>query len=99
LPWFNNKNEVVLNLAQVSGRVIIDAYAFYIRQEISLPDLARIANGMPSIATEPNAGQRDSRSPASEERKEEMPPLRDLECILAVPRVRGFDLMTKEWCE
>jgi hypothetical protein len=32
------------------------------------------------------------------ERKEELRPLTDTECIMAVPRVKGFDLKTKEWC-
>ncbi|RSL72170.1 hypothetical protein CEP53_001209 [Fusarium sp. AF-6] len=36
---------------------------------------------------------------SKKERMEEIRPLTDLECILAVPRVKGFDLSTKEWCE
>lgn len=32
------------------------------------------------------------------ERKEELRALTDTECILAVPRVKGFDLKAKEWC-
>ncbi|KAJ4300797.1 hypothetical protein N0V90_002885 [Kalmusia sp. IMI 367209] len=32
-------------------------------------------------------------------RNENMKPLTDDECILTVPRVRGFDLQGKEWCQ
>ncbi|KAN0069529.1 P-loop containing nucleoside triphosphate hydrolase protein [Elaphomyces granulatus] len=89
------------NPRPVSGRVIVDAYAFYLRQGIHSPDLVRNAGRKPLApnSTGPNFEQRNSQGPASEERKEELQPLTDLECILAVPRVRGFDLMTKEWCE
>jgi hypothetical protein len=31
-------------------------------------------------------------------RKDDIIPLTDLECVLAVPRVKGFDLIVKEWC-
>ncbi|OTA69212.1 P-loop containing nucleoside triphosphate hydrolase protein [Hypoxylon sp. EC38] len=33
-----------------------------------------------------------------DERHEDLRPLTDEECILAVPRVKGFDLRTKQWC-
>ncbi|KAF2257757.1 hypothetical protein CC78DRAFT_588021 [Lojkania enalia] len=33
------------------------------------------------------------------ERNENLRPMTDIECILAVPRVKGFDLNNKEWCE
>ncbi|KAM5349424.1 hypothetical protein ACJ41O_005929 [Fusarium nematophilum] len=32
-------------------------------------------------------------------RNEDLSPLTDLECLLAVPRVKGLDLSTKEWSE
>jgi hypothetical protein len=32
-------------------------------------------------------------------RNEDLTPMTDLECLLAVPRVKGFDLKAKEWCE
>lgn len=32
-------------------------------------------------------------------RKEQIIPLTDDECILAVPRVKGFDLVGKTWCK
>jgi len=39
------------------------------------------------------------RGPSAEERDEEIRALTDVECLLAAPRVRGFDLPAKEWCE
>jgi hypothetical protein len=33
------------------------------------------------------------------ERNEDLRPMTDIECILAVPRVKGFDLNEKEWCK
>ncbi|KAH8896287.1 P-loop containing nucleoside triphosphate hydrolase protein [Thozetella sp. PMI_491] len=33
------------------------------------------------------------------ERKEDLSSLTDLECVIASPRVKGFDLSNKEWCE
>ena len=32
-------------------------------------------------------------------RNENLKPLTDDECMLAVPRVKGFDLQEKEWCK
>lgn len=32
-------------------------------------------------------------------RNEDLKPLTDDECMLAVPRVMGFDLQEKEWCK
>lgn len=31
-------------------------------------------------------------------RSEDISPLTDLECVMASPRVKGFDLTAKEWC-
>ena len=33
------------------------------------------------------------------ERNENLRPMTDKECILAVPRLKGFDLLSKEWCK
>lgn len=33
------------------------------------------------------------------QRNENLRPLTDDECLLAVPRVKGFDLQGKEWCK
>jgi hypothetical protein len=71
------------------------------RQGMSLPDLVRYT-GQGSLANYSNSEspkQRGRKYPASEERKEELQPLTDLECIMAVTRVKGFDLAAKEWCE
>jgi len=35
----------------------------------------------------------------NERMKGNPPGMTDLECTLAVPRVRGFDLTKKEWCK
>lgn len=42
-------------------------------------------------------GYRFARNRPTESRREDLRPLSDLECILANPRVKGFDLGTKEW--
>ncbi|KAM4060034.1 ATPase family associated with various cellular activities (AAA) domain-containing protein [Hirsutella rhossiliensis] len=40
----------------------------------------------------------DSKDKKSD-RREDLTALTELQCILAVPRVKGFDLRAKEWCE
>jgi len=42
---------------------------------------------------------REKTTEAKAERKEDLRPMTDLECILAVPRGKGFDLVAKEWCK
>ncbi|KUL87578.1 hypothetical protein ZTR_04635 [Talaromyces verruculosus] len=98
-----NEEELVVEKMgrPVSGRVIIDAYAFYTRQDVTLPSIREDPERTPSSpsSTSENADDQPRRRPAETERKEDLRTLTDLECMLAVPRVRDFDLMTKQWCE
>ncbi|RSM08156.1 hypothetical protein CEP52_004897 [Fusarium oligoseptatum] len=96
---------------QVSGRIIIDAHA-YINCQEDLPPQPRLGRSevwMQPVCLEEAPEESDDEASSDDgsehgeaskkERMEEIRPLTDLECILAVPRVKGFDLSTKEWCE
>ncbi|KAF2176932.1 P-loop containing nucleoside triphosphate hydrolase protein [Zopfia rhizophila CBS 207.26] len=72
----------------VSGNIVVDAYAYYEVQDQVGPEMVVTARESRSEKQEKNSG-----------RKEDIVPLTDVECILAVPRVKGFDLVGKEWCE
>ncbi|KAI1392918.1 P-loop containing nucleoside triphosphate hydrolase protein [Hypoxylon trugodes] len=83
----------------VSGRVIVDAHAFYHCQEKVPPTLRRAAN--PELSAEEDVKVALSlvkKRSGDDERREDLRPMTDEECILAVPRVKGFDLRTKQWC-
>lgn len=91
-------------MLQLSGRVIIDAYAFYNLQSKIPPELRKEtdtteADIVAGLAEELAPDTLNCRGPLSEERDEEIRALTDLECLLATPRVRGFDLQAKEWCK
>jgi hypothetical protein len=91
-----------INVLQISGRAIIDAHAYYVCQKSMAQNLLR------GIEEKPASG---SESPSSEEettgnennnnltRNEDLKEMTDIECILANPRVKGFDLKSKEFCE
>ncbi|KAI0098082.1 P-loop containing nucleoside triphosphate hydrolase protein [Nemania sp. FL0031] len=107
----------------VSGRIIVDAYAYYKVQNQVAPDLARLDRSRQDFGSflqlydfmaEDKDSRRSSLSDSSDDqeeekgdkdrhrdlnRKEDFVPLTDLECILTVHRVKGFDLISKEWCE
>ncbi|KAI0411715.1 P-loop containing nucleoside triphosphate hydrolase protein [Xylaria grammica] len=92
----------------VSGRVIIDAYAYYKCQNKVAPDLGRVTQGQPVDSTNTSESGRVHETseehsgkgePTKSERKEDLRSLSDIERILAVPLVKGFDLNAKEWCE
>ncbi|KAF3273567.1 hypothetical protein TWF970_008935 [Orbilia oligospora] len=81
----------------VSGRVIVDGYAYYKCQNKVAPELSRRREEKDK--DDMSVGGEETQTLANGERKEERPPLTDAELLLSVPRVRGFDLTTKEWCE
>ncbi|KAF2965665.1 hypothetical protein GQX73_g7922 [Xylaria multiplex] len=114
----------------VSGRIIVDAYAYHKVQNQVAPDLVRldrskqdfesflqlyefIAKDKHSRRSSLSSGSDDIERDGGDEdqdeedqdqdknlnRKEDLVPLSDLECVLTVPRVKGFDLTAKEWCE
>ncbi|KAI0380663.1 P-loop containing nucleoside triphosphate hydrolase protein [Hypomontagnella monticulosa] len=82
----------------VSGRVIVDAYAFYHCQEVVPPTLHQSI----TPETDSEEGSDDDVEESTlgdDDRHEDLRPMTDEECILAVPRVKGFDLRTKQWCQ
>ncbi|KAK6503299.1 hypothetical protein TWF481_008326 [Arthrobotrys musiformis] len=81
----------------VSGRVIVDAYAYYKCQSQMAPRLSRDREG--ATPAEPPENEQTQTLPGRKERKEELFPLSDAELLLCIPRVKGFDLKTKEWAE
>ncbi|KAH8647491.1 P-loop containing nucleoside triphosphate hydrolase protein [Tricladium varicosporioides] len=95
------KSEVEGIPGPISGRVVIDTYAFYLCQNLLPLRLTPLNPDNPPYASSSNKIQKlkERHSPASEDRKEDMQLLSDLECMLTVPHVRGFDLKTKEWCK
>ncbi|KAK0710017.1 hypothetical protein B0T26DRAFT_723802 [Lasiosphaeria miniovina] len=98
----------------VSGRVIVDAFGYYKGQGQVLPKLSRNTlkleseeDGSESDDDDDDENESDDGSDTEQtvavvkedmERDEELNELTPTECILAPPRVRGFDLRTKEWC-
>lgn len=118
----------------MSGRVIVDAYAYHRLQGDSanappsldlLPvkvadkpldpidivrddvdsDVDSDASSETGIVVSENSSRNasdkrpEAQTTAKMERIENLRPMTDVECILAVPRVKGFDLQTKEWCK
>ncbi|KAI1300822.1 P-loop containing nucleoside triphosphate hydrolase protein [Xylaria venustula] len=119
----------------VSGRIIVDAYAYHQVQNQVAPNLFRLDRSRQAFESssqvyesmaEDKHRRRSSRSSLSSSsssssgsdntehddiderdkyqhrnmnRNEDIVPLTDLECVLAVPRVNGFDLIAKEWCK
>jgi len=50
------------------------------------------------VGSEDGDGVHMDESDEDGERREDMSPLTALECVIASPRVKGFDLSAKEWC-
>lgn len=85
---------------QISGRVIVDAYAFYHCQDSTPPPLQRNEDDELPMEMASDAGDfrpRSDLSPISDERHEDLRSLTDIECILSVAHVKGFDLAKKQW--
>ncbi|KAJ6004597.1 hypothetical protein N7540_012966 [Penicillium herquei] len=84
----------------ISGRVIIDAYAFHHCQEYAIPVLRRSDEDEPPTDTSSVSEEYFRTDPTvSDERDEDLRSLTDIECILSVAHVKGFDLTKKQWCE
>ncbi|KAJ5611870.1 hypothetical protein N7528_008975 [Penicillium herquei] len=86
----------------ISGRVIIDAYAFYHCQNSKAPALRQKEDD--EILTDTSSDSEDypdqtGSTPVKDERREDLRNLTDTECILSAPHAKGFDLRKKEWCE
>ncbi|XXH01333.1 RasGAP protein [Hypoxylon texense] len=83
----------------VSGRVVVDAFAYYRCQKQIPPSLPRLVNDEDA---EPGTGASgllpEPKDAELGERHEDLRPLTDDERLLAVPLVRGLDLATKTWC-
>ncbi|KAI1416418.1 P-loop containing nucleoside triphosphate hydrolase protein [Hypoxylon sp. FL1857] len=78
----------------VSGRVIVDAHAFYHCQEKVPPFIQQSIKS--ETSSEDSTGKLALED--DDDRHEDLRPLTDEECILAVSHVKGFDLRTKQWC-
>ncbi|RSL61419.1 hypothetical protein CEP51_013638 [Fusarium floridanum] len=96
-PYEREKEKV----EPVRGRVIVDAFAFYHCQDDMPPTLLRGGN---VTDDESESGDTEATSVVGDKagnltRHEDLSPLTDEQCLLAVPRVRGFDLETKKWCQ
>jgi hypothetical protein len=85
----------------------VDSYSYYICQKEISPTLIRKAEKKSESQSAPDVPSSDGQVVDHEvielknkekERNEDLTPLSDDECILANPRVRGFDLKAKEWC-
>ncbi|RMZ71996.1 TOB3 (member of AAA-ATPase family) [Pyrenophora seminiperda CCB06] len=97
----------------VDGRVIVDAFGYYKGQGQVIPKLSRHTMKLEPEHDRQNSSSDDldldSKDEEDEprraagveenvERVEELNYLLPNLCLLAPPRVRGFDLKTKEWC-
>ncbi|KAI0117294.1 P-loop containing nucleoside triphosphate hydrolase protein [Daldinia grandis] len=86
--WYCPQDRTIV----LSERVIIDAEGYYRFQEKYVPELKKLdTKGKASTSTTLESA---AHSPASVQNSA---PLTDDECILTVPRVRGFALSSKEW--
>jgi hypothetical protein len=99
-------------IPQVNGRVIVDAFGYYKGQGHVFPKLSRHAlklepeqesldssDEKEEEESEEDKHERAVRVEKNLERTEELSELSLTMCLLAPPRVRGFDLKTKEWCK
>ncbi|KAM6519911.1 hypothetical protein FALCPG4_013485 [Fusarium falciforme] len=78
----------------ISERIIVDANAFYRFQHHSVPNLTEL---------ESEKGEQETDSPdapsGSHTRSQQQTVLTEKQCMLAVPRVKGFALSMKKWFE
>ncbi|EMT66629.1 Fidgetin-like protein 1 [Fusarium odoratissimum] len=80
----------------VSGRVIVDAHAYYLTNDIVKPDLASlIGDDQPKKQDEDEKSDKNK----SKRRSETLEDLTDDMCLVATPWLKGFDLKTKEWAQ
>lgn len=91
-------------MVKVSGRIIIDEYAYY--RYKSLIKLIDFENASVEDESQDESEYEFEKGPPNKrikqlvdvERNENLSPFSDIECILAVPQVKGFDLRSKECC-
>ncbi|KLU90774.1 hypothetical protein MAPG_10625 [Magnaporthiopsis poae ATCC 64411] len=72
-----------------SGRVILDAAAYYLHSTVTKPTLRALRSSSSKAEVES--------AKSNPEGKEGVTPLADEDCLLTSPFVPGFDLKTKEW--
>ncbi|RSL78609.1 hypothetical protein CEP51_008064 [Fusarium floridanum] len=75
----------------ISERIIVDANAFYRFQHYSVPDLTELESV--------EVGQETDSSRGSNTRSQQKTTLTEKQCMLAVPRAKGFALNMKKWFE
>ncbi|WAO93113.1 AAA domain-containing protein [Fusarium falciforme] len=78
----------------ISERIIVDASAFYRFQHHSVPDLTELESEEGKQGTHPPDSPSDSHT-----RSQQQTALTEKQCMLAVPRVKGFALSMKKWFE
>jgi hypothetical protein len=112
---FSLRTNMMPAIYQTTGRVIVDAYAYYKStnaEKLSLRRLSRPSSSSSDATTEETQSQgkdepktdeskeSDTSSPkAKNGRVEELLELTDEELLLASPCVIGFDLKLKKWSE
>ena len=90
---------------QVSGRIVIDAFAYYRSCNIVKPDLRSLLDDGETIPESPTRkssileGPEQMAAAMNEtvSRCEDLRSLTDEHCLLATPWLKGMDLKTKEW--
>ncbi|KAF4629183.1 hypothetical protein G7Y89_g8970 [Cudoniella acicularis] len=106
--------KILLNVEEpeerpVSGRVVIDAFAYYSSCNIVTPALRSLTESAESAVNESKKSSKKGRTIAegpklkaatmsvAVSRTEDLTPLTDEECLLTTPWLKGLDLKTKEW--
>ncbi|RYP73793.1 hypothetical protein DL771_003371 [Monosporascus sp. 5C6A] len=106
--WDHELGRNKLVAEPVDGRVVVDAHAFYHCQNRATPALDRSLSGEMETESESESESEPESESESEprkshrvstERNEDLKSMTEVECIMALPRVRGFDLRDKIWCE
>ncbi|EEU43461.1 uncharacterized protein NECHADRAFT_45060 [Fusarium vanettenii 77-13-4] len=85
----------------VGGGVIIDAFAYYLTNDIVKPGLTPLGpdTSKKDAPAEGNAEMTAKTSDFSLKRPDNLEALSDYQCLLANPWVKGLDLKTKEWAQ
>ncbi|KAL6359665.1 hypothetical protein LRP88_07086 [Fusarium phalaenopsidis] len=78
----------------ISERIVVDANAFYKFQHHSVPDLTELGSEDGEQETDSPEAHSDSYT-----RSQQQTGLTEKQCMLAIPRVKGFALSMKKWFE
>ncbi|KAJ3544960.1 hypothetical protein NM208_g2762 [Fusarium decemcellulare] len=78
----------------LSERIIVDAKAFYRFQHLSVPNVKKLDGGREEQQTNSSGAIDDGLT-----KNQQTATLTEDQCLLAVPKVRGFALKAKQWYE